>query len=107
MEFTGYIIITILYAFSLLAIRFVTDKKKRPEITDPENIIAAPHQYIVNIIENTKDLSQIGFADLTLSLNEILEKKKPDNKQILKENSSRIIHASDIDFEELINIKTN
>ncbi len=99
----GYIIITGIYVFSLFIIN-ITNKKGKKGNDIAGNIIATPQQYIVNIIENTKDLSQIGFADLTLSLNDIISRRNGNNKV---EKSTTRIDSGNINFEELIHIKTN
>ncbi len=99
----GYIIITGIYVLSLFIINGMNKKGKNGNGI-PAGIIAAPQQYVVNIIENTKDLSQIEFADLTLSLNEIIARKNGNEKPkpAVQQTDSR-----NINFEELIHIKTN
>lgn len=99
----AYIIITGIYVLSLFIINR-TNRKEKKESGSPAGIIAAPQQYVVNIIENTKDLSQIGFADLTLSLNEIIARKNGNEKP---EPPVQQTDSRDINFEELIHIKTN
>lgn len=108
-EILLFILISVVYILSLLAMYHFFNKKNDKsknktdqvltEISGKINIIAMPRNYIINLVQDDKQIDTTQFADLVVNISDYIRTK--EEKENPNEPNLKKIFLKDINFAQL------